>query len=209
MHRFVTRLGTLLRPPDLSVPLTFRFDRWRVGELLVAAWLGAVACRTHAAEKAIDFTRDIRPILSENCFTCHGPDDQKRKGKYRVDTKEGAFKSAKGEPLIVPGQPEASDFLERLTTQDEDDHMPPVKSGKTLTEAQITLIQRWIQSGATWNEHWAFVTPRRPAEPEVKNPAWVRQPIDRFVAARLDAEGLDPSPEADRPELLRRATLDL
>lgn len=173
--------------------------------------LGFPAFSPHAgaADKEVDFTRDIRPILSEKCFTCHGPDDQKRKAKYRVDTREGAYKSSEGKALIVPGKSSDSDFYRRLVTSEADDKMPPEKSGKSLTEAQVTLIRRWIDSGAKWNEHWAFVPPRRPAEPEVKDAGWVHNPIDRFVAAKLQTENLKPSPPAEKPELLRRATLDL
>jgi mono/diheme cytochrome c family protein len=185
------------------------WGRWLI-LLAVGAWTaGAAAPRAGAAGKDVDFTRDIRPILSEQCFTCHGPDDKKRKGKYRVDTKDGAFTSAEGKPLIVPGKSGESDFLRRLVTTDEDDQMPPAKTGKKLTEAQVALVRRWIDAGAAWNEHWAFVTPQRPAEPQPRDAGWARNPIDRFVLARLEAEGKRPNPEASKPELLRRATLDL
>ena len=161
------------------------------------------------AEKEVDFTRDIRPILSELCFTCHGPDEKQRKGKYRVDTRDGAFKNAEGKDLIVGGKADASEFYRRLVTEDEDDRMPPPKKGRSLSSAQVTLVKRWIDSGARWNEHWAFLTPKRSPEPEVGDSGWVRNAVDRYVLSKLETEGLRPSREAERSELLRRVSLDL
>ncbi|MCK6499533.1 MAG: DUF1549 domain-containing protein, partial [Nitrospira sp.] len=210
MHRSAPRSRAFSVGYDASPPALARIARLVLRAGLLVSMVSVPAFKTAAAAaKPVDFTRDVRPILSEHCFTCHGPDDQKRKAKYRVDTKDGAYQSAEGKALIVPGKPGESEFFRRLTTTDEDDLMPPAKTGRKLTEPQVAILRRWIESGASWNEHWAFISPRRPAEPDVKNASWVRQPIDRFVAARLDAEGLEPSPEAARPELLRRATLDL
>jgi hypothetical protein len=159
---------------------------------------------------AIDFTRQIRPILAENCFACHGPDEKKRRARLRLDTKEGALGHA---GLIVPGKPDESDLFTRVTSPDAAEKMPPAKSGKKLTAAQIDLLRKWIDAGAPWSEHWAFVPPKRPAVPTFSPGApasdWPRNEIDRFILARLQAEGLKPSPEADRITLLRRLTFDL
>ena len=114
----------------------------------------------------IDFDRDIRPILSDTCFACHGPDEKERKARLRLDLKEGAFKPLKsGGYAIVPGHPEQSEIIARATTRDEDEVMPPPKSGKKPTTAQIDLLRRWIADGAKWQSHWAFIKPERPALP--------------------------------------------
>jgi hypothetical protein len=155
---------------------------------------------------AIDFNKQVRPILSDNCFACHGPDDRKRKAKLRLDTKEGAF-GRKG--VIVPGKSAESELIARITSDDADTHMPPPKSGKRLTPEQVELLRQWVDAGAPWSEHWAFVAPRRPRLPTVTDKGWVRNPIDAFVLARLERAGLRPSPEADKTTLIRRVTLDL
>jgi mono/diheme cytochrome c family protein len=190
----------------------------RFGRLLAIAVFGSLGAltllRTHVpparaegqAKPAIDFTRQIRPILAENCFACHGPDDKARKAKLRLDTREGALSHS---GLIVPGKSTESDLIVRITSTDPDEHMPPMKSGKKLTSEQIDLLRKWIDAGAPWSEHWAFAAPKRSALPPVKDTAWAREPIDRFILARLEREGLKPSPEADRITLLRRVTFDL
>jgi hypothetical protein len=163
-----------------------------------------------AAASTIDFNREIRPILSDNCFKCHGPDDQGRKAKLRFDRKEDPFKPAKsGDIPIVPGDPAKSKMIERITSKDPDEVMPPPKSGKKLTAHQIDLLTRWVAQGAKWQEHWAYVKPERPPVPRVKNEKWPRNEIDSFILARLEKEGLKPSPEADKTTLSRRVTLDL
>src|SRR5256885_6188907 len=176
------------------------------GLLLLLTGVSASA----ASKGAVDFDRDIRPILSDKCFACHGPDEKERKPKFRLDRKDAAFKPLKsGDLAIVPGRPEKSELIARTTTQDEDEVMPPPKSGKTLTPAQIDLLRRWIAEGANWQSHWAFVKPERSPLPAVKNKKWPRNEIDHFVLARLEKEGLKPSPEADRTTLVRRASYDL
>ncbi len=181
--------------------------------------LGAMLCcglRTEAAPSPgsaspkVDFNRDIRPILNENCFKCHGPDDGVRKAKLRFDVRAEALKPAKsGKVAIVPNAPDKSEMIARVTAVDEDDRMPPLKTGKKLSPAQIELLRRWIAQGAPYAIHWAYVKPLRPSLPEVKNSRWLRNPIDRFILARLEREGLKPSPEANRYTLIRRASLDL
>jgi mono/diheme cytochrome c family protein len=189
----------------------------RSNTVLVAALLGCLAAggavRTLSAvpgAKPLDFDRDIRPVFSENCFACHGPDEEKRKGGLRFDQKQGAFKQLKsGDYAIVPGDVAKSKLLERITAKDPDEIMPPPKTGKKLTAAQIDLLRRWVQQGARWEPHWAYVAPERPPVPSVKNRPWPRNDVDRFVLARLEKEKLAPSPEADKPALIRRATLDV
>ena len=158
------------------------------------------------ASVSLDFNRDIRPILSENCFTCHGPDEGTRKANLRFDTKEGAFAKA---GVIVAGNAANSRLIKRIVTTDPDTIMPPPSSGHKLTKDQIDLLTRWINEGANWGLHWSFVTPQRPSLPKVKDTNWPRNPIDYFVLAQLEQEGLKPSPEADKAMLLRRVTLDL
>jgi len=162
-----------------------------------------------ATEKAVDFDRQIRPILSDKCFACHGPDAQARQANLRLDTKEGAFADRGGYRVIVPGNSPASKLYQKISSRDQSFRMPPVSSGRTLTAEQIELIRRWIDEGAPWEVHWAYVSPNRSPVPSVKEQSWVRNPIDNFVLARLEREGLKPSPEADRVTLLRRLNFDL
>ena len=161
------------------------------------------------APPPVDFDRDIRPIFSDTCYACHGPDKKKRKGGVRLDTREGVFKDREGTRAIVPGDLAKSELYRRLTTDDEDDRMPPAKSGARLSKEKIALVRRWIEQGARWTKHWAFVRPERPPLARTKNRGWVRNEIDAFVLSRLEREGLTPSPAADRTTLIRRVTLDL
>src|SRR6266545_4105000 len=163
-----------------------------------------------AAQTPIDFNRQIRPILSESCFTCHGPDEKERKAKLRLDTREGGLKELRdGGFAIVPGHANKSELLVRITTKAASERMPPPKTNKRLTPEQIDLLRRWIDEGAKWSEHWAFVAPKRSPLPRVANPTWPRNAIDHFILARLERAGLKPSPEADAIRLIRRVTLDL
>jgi mono/diheme cytochrome c family protein len=159
---------------------------------------------------AIDFARQIRPILSENCFRCHGPDHEERKAKLRLDIKERAFgKLRRGGHTIVPGNSAKSELIARITAEEPSERMPPLKTNKRLTPQQVDLLRQWIDQGAKWSEHWAFVPPQRPALPKLKRMDWARNAIDHFILARLEKEGLQPSLEADRVTLIRRLTLDL
>ncbi|MDQ3622080.1 MAG: PSD1 and planctomycete cytochrome C domain-containing protein [Verrucomicrobiota bacterium] len=167
-----------------------------------------------AAEENVDsdFNRDIRPILSDKCFHCHGPDEKERKGGergLRLDTAEGALEDLGGYRAIVPGKPDESEVIKRLLTDEKDDLMPPAKSGKKVTAREIDLLERWIAAGAKYARHWAYEKPRLAPLPEVKDKSWARGPLDQFVLARLEREGLAPQPEADRFALARRVALDL
>ena len=176
----------------------------------ILAGRAASAGDVSPAAAKVDFDRDIRPILSENCFLCHGPDEGRRKAKLRFDRKEDAFKALKdGSFAIVPGDPSKSQMIARVGSRDSEEVMPPIKSGKKLAPQQIELLRRWVAEGATWQKHWAFVTPQRPSLPAVQNQKWVRNEIDSFIMARLEQEKLRPSAEADKATLIRRVTLDL
>ncbi len=177
--------------------------------LLVVVCAGCGASFLSAAG-TVDFQRDVRPLLADNCFTCHGPDAGSRKAKLRLDVREHALKGGRSkEPAIVPGKPEASELVRRIESADENEVMPPPKSGKKLTPQQVDLLRRWIAAGASYQQHWAFVPPVRPPLPKVRDTRWVRTPIDAFILARLEREGLRPSPEAGKETLLRRLALDL
>jgi hypothetical protein len=158
----------------------------------------------------VEFNRDIRPILSDNCFTCHGFDAKKRKADLRLDTQAGILAKLEAGHVVQPGKPDASLVFQRIITKDADEIMPPPSSKKKpLTEHQQALIKKWIEQGAPYEEHWAFQPVKQPTVPVVKDAAWVRNPIDAFILARLEREGLKAGPEADRVTLIRRVTLDL
>jgi len=176
-----------------------------IGFVCFGIFLSAASADSSQTNR-VDFNREIRPILSDNCFACHGPDENQRKARLRFDTKEGAFAKP---GVITPGDSAQSKLIKRVTAKDPDVVMPPPASGHKLNDKQIELLKRWIDEGAQWNEHWAFVAPKRPEVPKVTNAAWVRNPIDSFILARLEKEGLKPSPEADKVTLLRRVHFDL
>ncbi len=176
----------------------------------LTAVLTAQEARTPAVRSApVDFNRDIRPILSNNCFQCHGPDEKERKADLRLDMEEGALADLGGHAAVVRGRPEASELLRRVTASERGKAMPPRKTGKQLTPREIELLTRWVKEGAPYAKHWAYVKPVRPPLSRVKDAAWPKNPVDHFLLARLEAEGLRPAPEADRYTLLRRAALDL
>lgn len=172
----------------------------------VAAGLREPVVQAQAQGQAISFNREVLPILANNCFACHGPDEKKRETKFHFDTQEGMFLK-KG--VIEPGNASESLMIEKITEPNPKDRMPPPDSGHSLTDKQIDLLRRWIDEGAKWDTHWAYVPPKRPDVPAVKQSGWVRNPIDQFILARLEREGLNPSPEADKETLLRRLTYDL
>ena len=174
-------------------------------------WLAASALGNAAAPGTVDFNRDIQPILSENCYHCHGPDEHARKAKLRLDRKEGAYgKNEDGRAIVAPGKPDDSELITRIFSTDKDDVMPSPKSNRKLTEAQKVLLKKWVEQGAPWAEHWAFVAPKK-AEIPKPDPALgtVRNVIDAFVLDQLARENLKQAPEADKARLLRRVTLDL
>jgi hypothetical protein len=166
------------------------------------------AAFSHTAEPP-HFARDVRPILSDACSRCHGPDDKSRAVDLRLDTRDGLFSQRDDGPLIVPGQPEKSLLWLRLTHADPVQRMPPADSGRPLSPAQLETVRQWIVNGARWEDHWAFIPPTRPQVPESHRAGWAHTPIDHFVLASLTDRQLSPQPEADSITLLRRVTLDL
>ncbi|MCI0621918.1 MAG: DUF1553 domain-containing protein [Acidobacteria bacterium] len=180
--------------------------------IVAMGWaFSALAKSSASPSAAIEFNRDIRPILSDKCFTCHGPDKANRVTELRLDTEAGAKAGlSEGRLALVPGDPDSSEMFRRISSDDEAVRMPPAAMGHArLSDLEIDLIRRWIQQGAKWQGHWSFIPPRRPELPRVKNKTWPRNPIDTLVLHRLEREGLVPSAEADRATLIRRLALDL
>ncbi|MDX1925801.1 MAG: DUF1553 domain-containing protein [Pirellulaceae bacterium] len=176
----------------------------------IALWQLCVVLLTQATtaedgEKAIDFSSQIRPILANHCWTCHGPDEKSRTADLRLDIRESAIASS----AIVPNDLNASKLVERILSTDPESQMPPPESKKPLSAEQKALLQKWIQQGAGYSNHWAFTAPSSPAIPQLQEPTWASNAIDHFVGQRLEQEHLKPSPKADRATLLRRVSLDL
>jgi mono/diheme cytochrome c family protein len=177
---------------------------------VVAGGMLATATSASAAESTIRYNRDVRPILADNCFACHGPDANHRKAGLRLDTKEGFFeKTPKHEPTVVPGNLAKSELWLRITTTNLDDKMPPEDSHKSLKPEQIETLRKWILAGAPWEGHWAFIKPERPPVPTVKGLKAGGNPIDAFVFAKLQEKGLKPNKETDKRTLARRVYLDI
>jgi len=174
-----------------------------------ASHLSLWALTASALAAAPGFNQSVRPILSDKCFACHGPDARTRNIPLRLDVEADAKADRGGRRAIIPGDPDASELIRRVTAESPARRMPPAFTGHKLTAQEIATLREWISAGAQWQAHWSFLKPQRPALPTVARQAWVRNPIDRFVLARLEAEGLQPSPEASRETLLRRASLDL
>ena len=181
-----------------------------VAVLLCAAWPNAALLADDPSRGEVNFGRDIRPLLSDTCFVCHGPDEATRDSELRFDSREGAFVDLGGYQAIVPGEPEKSELIARITSDDEGLRMPPPDAKRQLTDEQIALLKRWIEQGAEWEEHWSFVPPKKETPPSLsKLKDWPKNAIDHFVAARLENEKLSPSDEAAKETLIRRVTLDL
>jgi hypothetical protein len=187
--------GTLHLPMSISP-----FPLLSLGILIPSAVLLAEEAPLPAK---IEFNRDVRPILSENCFHCHGFDQKTREANRRLDTREGALAENDGIRAIVPGKLRESDTHVRIHSSDKDEKMPPADSGKKLTARQIAILDKWVEQGAEYQEHWAYIAPSKPAPPSGQHP------IDALVRARLTEQGLKPSHEADKTTLMRRLSLDL
>ncbi len=186
-----------------------------IGTSAVLLWTGSLESELRAASTPepadFEFNRDIRPILAEKCFACHGPDKSARKAKFRLDTQEGILTPlSSGTLAIVPGDPSASPLWQRIVSEDKAVRMPPEYLGhERLSEEQLDRIRNWIEQGAKWQAHWSFVAPKPVPEPPVETRDWPRNPIDYFILSRLEREGLKPSAEADPARLIRRLALDL
>ncbi len=177
---------------------------WTMTALLLASPFAAAQ-----SEEKVDFTRDVRPIFSNKCFQCHGPDQTSREGDLRLDTRDGAFALHDDQPVIVAGKPDESELLRRVLSQDPDDRMPPADSEYApLTAKEKTILRNWIAQGAEWQDHWAFVPPQRPKVPVTEH-QWPINEIDWFILRRLEKLGLEPAPRASREALIRRVTFDL
>src|SRR5579864_7597958 len=189
------------------------FRSWVERALVCVAVVGSAPLSSRGADdrlpQRVEFNRDIRPILSETCFGCHGPDKAKRKADLRLDSEASAFADLGGYRAIVPGDLDNSELYQRITAEDPEERMPPKESGRALSPEQIDAIRRWIEQGAKWQKHWALLAPERPPLPSVQNTTWPLNAIDGFVLAHLEHEGLAPAPEADKTTLIRRVTLDL
>ncbi len=218
-NRDFQRGDNLRAPRDAGFPFAQSFARitplshWNprqtMKQLLALAAITFGIANASAAE--VDFARDVLPILSENCFHCHGPDETARKAGLRLDTKEGAFKKKKDRAMIVPGQSAESEVILRTHSQDAEEMMPPPDSNRKLTAKQIATLKKWVDEGAAWGQHWAYVPlPKQIAIPQTHNSQLIsHNSIDKFILNRLEKEGLKPSPEATKPAWLRRVTLDL
>jgi hypothetical protein len=172
--------------------------------------LAALATSAAKGAESVSFDRDVQPILSDKCFACHGPEDASREGGFRLDVEKSALGEAdSGARPIVRGNPDESELIRRITSEDESERMPPAESHKALSADEIETLRRWIAAGAPWQQHWSLVRPTASEPPGVNHDHWPRGVVDRFVLSRLERDGLSPSPEADRATLLRRVTLDL
>ena len=166
-----------------------------------------ISC-ARSEDVAIEFDRDIRPLLSDRCFRCHGPDGASREAELRLDRRDEAVADRNGTRIITPGNPAASEFYRRITAVG-DEQMPPADSNLKLSKAEIDLLRRWIESGAEYKPHWAFTPPQAVPLPPVRNEAWAKNDVDRFVLASLEKREMTPSPEASKATWLRRVSLDL
>ena len=180
----------------------------KLATILLIALLATGHKRVLAQDK-IDFARDVRPILSNACFTCHGPDELTREADLRLDTSEGLFTERDGTHIVKPGEIESSELVRRIQSDDEFEVMPPPEANKSLTQKQKDILIRWIRQGADWQQHWAFIPPSLPDVPHVRNTEWSRNEIDSFILAKLEAADLQPSQQAPPLVLIRRLYLDL
>ena len=169
----------------------------------------SLAFAASAQAGRVSYNRDVRPILSENCFHCHGQDPKHREADLRLDERDSAVAINDGSAAIFPGDPARSAIIQRMLSKDPDEVMPPPKSHRSVTPAQVEVIRRWIAEGAEYERHWSFVPPKRAEAPALKDARWAKTGFDRFILARLESEGLRPSPEAAPSAWLRRVSLDL
>jgi hypothetical protein len=192
-----------------------RGTRWLVLGVTVASFVAVIACRRRAPDVAgvpevIDFNFHVKPILSDRCFKCHGPDERVRKASLRLDRKEVAFgKLPSGHRAIVPGSPRRSELVARILSTDPKFMMPAPESNLALTDYERAVLVRWVEQGADWKPHWSLIPPQKTTVPSVRQTSWPRGDIDRFVLATLESKGIAPSPEASREAWLRRVTIDL
>lgn len=186
-------------------PTVFRLFGLLLCWIVTVCVNAAIAMEPNPRTGMVQYNRDIRPILNDQCFACHGPDVNKRAADLRLDVRENAIEKK----AVVPGKPDESTMLQRILSTDEDEVMPPPSSHKSLTREQKEILRMWIAEGAEYQGHWAYIAPIKPELPQIRNGGWVRNPIDRFVLAELERRGVEPNPEADLRSLIRRVCLDL
>jgi hypothetical protein len=204
-----TRVGCVIAVREALSTMIGRL-LWGARTSLLGLLLFGTVARAETASPSVDFDRQVRPILSNHCFQCHGPDANERQAELRLDIRDEAIRPAEsGKPAIVPGKASDSTLVRRVMSKDRRFVMPPPKANKPLSEEQKAILSRWIEQGASYQAHWSFTTPRRPPLPLPRDAARARNAIDRFIVARLEAEGMHLAPEADRATLIRRVTLDL
>ena len=179
-----------------------KFASIQAGLILLCSLLPSFA-------EPVDFARDVLPVLSDACFHCHGPDEEAREAKLRLDTKDGLYRTLDGITVVTPGKVADSELIARILSHDEEEIMPPKKATRQLTAAEIATLKRWVEEGAPYGTHWAYTPMKKPELPAVQNASWPVNEIDRFVLARLETEKLSPSPASDKERLIRRLTLDL
>jgi hypothetical protein len=177
--------------------------------MLATTLLLSLSSFAQGEQEPVSFQREVLPILSDRCFSCHGPDETERDSELRFDLRESVFADLGGYAAVVPGHPEESELVDRITTRFEQDRMPPIDSNLALTDTEIETLRRWIAEGAEWEEHWAFVPPVKPSPKKLVTAAWGKNEIDAFVLARLQEHGLQPNRSAKPETWLRRVTLDL
>lgn len=192
-----------LRP--LTSPKQARPRRLFCAWMMSGVWLLISGLGSGAASEPVEYNRDVRPILTEHCFACHGADGEAREADLRLDQREAAIDSG----VITPGDPADSAMIDRLFSEDPDSLMPPAETKKPLSTEQKELLKRWVEEGAEYQSHWAFIPPRKRTPPTVQNEVWVKNDIDRFILAKLERSGLTPAPEADARTLFRRMHLDI
>lgn len=181
----------------------------KAGRALILLTFGVTLALQPIAAEKLQFDRDIRPILSDKCYACHGPDPAVREADLRLDTKAGAFSEPSGYPIIVPGEPENSELILRITHEDLQQRMPPEFSHRQPTQEQIDTLIQWVAEGAEWEEHWVYNLPKQVEPPPVTDTEWIQNPIDAFIRSRLESESLNPSAPADKRTLIRRLSFDL
>ena len=206
-------LGTQLKKSlatTTSAPFVNRESAMIIRIVLTLQIVGIIACSANAMSADIDFSKDILPLLSDNCFKCHGPDEANRESGLRLDKHESAIvKLDSGNTAVVAGHSEQSELFRRITTADVDLKMPPVDSGKTLSDDEVALIKRWIDGGAGWSKHWAFEPPKNHPVPKTVEGWSAANAIDNFLHAGLQSAKLSPEERASKETLIRRLTLDL
>jgi len=175
---------------------------------LLLAWCVSVSEAHAAPDGEIRFNRDIRPILADHCFRCHGADAGSRQAELRLDERESALAERDGVRIVAPGDPDASELMRRVVAADDAERMPPADHPR-LSQAQVDVLRRWIAAGAEYESHWAFIAPQPTALPLVRQRDWLQNPVDAFIMSGIEQHGLHPSAEADRATLIRRLSLDL